>query len=51
MTSLMSVFLTFIEHLPLGKAFSFGSSDILFGTQKKLELVCNEAINEICPRL
>jgi hypothetical protein len=43
-----STFLTFIGHMPLGKAFSFGRSGILLGTERKPEVACDEAINEIC---
>jgi hypothetical protein len=48
MTSLMSIFLTFIGHLPLGKAYSFGRFKYFVWDKKKPEVVCDEAINEIC---
>jgi hypothetical protein len=48
-TCLMSFnVLTFIGHVPLGKALAFGRSDILFRSEKTLEIVCDEAINETC---
>jgi hypothetical protein len=43
-----SIFLAFIGHMPFGKAFSFHRSGILFGTERSLKGVCEEAINEIC---
>jgi hypothetical protein len=36
---MLSIFLTFIWHLPLGKSFSFGRLNILFGTERILKLI------------
>jgi hypothetical protein len=48
MTYLMPTFSTFTEHMPLGKALSFGRWVILFWIQKDPEGIFDGAIKEIC---